>query len=136
MHVTIYANNLNIPVTSGFGWRNDPITSEWKFHCGVDLGYDYDTPIPALFDGIIISAGNFEDGYGNCVLIYHPERDAYTRYAHCNTLNVFVGQEVVSGYIIGYVGNTGRSTGAHLHLEYITNTGSGYQYSDPMLLWE
>jgi murein DD-endopeptidase MepM/ murein hydrolase activator NlpD len=107
----------NLPVTSPFGWRNDPYTGAWKFHTGVDLGYDYGTGIPALFDGVVISTGNFDDGYGNQVVLYHPTIDAYTRYAHCSAIYVVQGDNVVAGQIIAAVGSTGRSTGPHLHLE-------------------
>ena len=48
-----------LPVTSPFGWRVHPITGAWRFHTGIDLGYDYGTPIPAMFDGIVLAAGDF-----------------------------------------------------------------------------
>ena len=130
---TVYAESL--PVTSNFGWRNDPYTGEWKFHAGVDLGYDYGAGIPALFDGVVISAGNNNDGYGNCVLLYHPSVDAYTRYGHCAVIYVSAGDNVVGGQVIAAVGSTGRSTGPHLHLEYIVDTADGYQYTNPLVLW-
>lgn len=124
-----------LPVTSNFGWRFHPISGEWKFHTGVDLGYEQNTPIPSLFRGDVIAAGNENDGYGNCVLLYHEEIDSYTRYAHCAEIYVVPGQKVDVGDIIGLVGSTGISTGPHLHLEYITPTKDGYQYSDPLSLW-
>ena len=71
-----YASDL--PVTSAFGWRYHPISGEWSFHAGVDLGYPAGTPIPALFDGVVIQAGDYADGYGNQVLLYHPLFDGYT----------------------------------------------------------
>ena len=61
-----------LPITSPFGWRVHPITGAWRFHTGIDLGYDYGTPIPAMFDGIVLAAGDFGDGYGNQVVLYHP----------------------------------------------------------------
>lgn len=124
------------PVTSGYGWRNDPFTGEWKFHSGVDLGYEQNTPIPALFTGVVVAAGDSSDGYGNCVLIYHTDMGAYTRYGHCAALYVAAGQQVGAGEIIALVGSTGRSTGPHLHLEYIIQTEEGYQYADPLHLWD
>ena len=127
--------SASLPVTSPFGWRNDPITGVWKFHAGVDLGYDYNAGIPALFDAVVVSAGNNEDGYGNCVLLYHLSMDAYTRYGHCSTIYVVAGQQVSAGDVIALVGSTGHSTGPHLHLEYIIDTSDGYQYTDPMILW-
>ncbi len=126
----------DFPVTSPFGWRSDPFTGRMKFHSGVDLGYDYGAGIPALFNGIVVISGNLEDGYGNQVLLYHPLIDAYTRYAHCADIFIQIGEEVSAGQCIATVGNTGRSTGAHLHLEYIIRTNEGYRYENPLMLWE
>ena len=127
----------DLPVTSPFGWREDPYTGEWRFHTGVDLGYEYGAGIPALFDGVVADAGDNGDGYGNQVLLYHPQLDAYTRYGHCSDVFVAVGEGVIAGQIIALVGSTGRSTGPHLHLEYIVRAEDGnWQYVDPLLLWE
>lgn len=126
----------DLPVTSSFGWRIHPVTGEYKFHAGVDLGYDEGTPIPAMFEGQVIMAGNYSDGYGNQVLIYHAVNDTYTRYAHCSVLYVQAGDYVGSGDCIALVGNTGNSTGPHLHLEYIVRDAYGeYTYTDPLILW-
>ena len=125
-----------LPVTSGFGWRVHPVSGDWKFHAGVDLGYGYGTGIAALFDGVVVQAGNFDDGYGNQVLLYHEAIDSFTRYAHCSALYCQVGEDVAAGDVIGAVGSTGNSTGPHLHLEYIVPTDSGYQYENPLVLFE
>ena len=126
-----------IPVTSAFGWRVHPISGEWKFHTGVDLGYAEGTPIPALFDGIVIQSGDYADGYGNQVLLYHPAYDTYTRYAHMSDVYVSVNQYITQGTVIGLVGATGYVTGAHLHLEYIVRGADGdYVYADPLVLWQ
>jgi len=130
------ARAIEFPVTSPFGWRIHPISGEWKFHAGVDLGYGYGEYIGAIFDGQVVTAANLDDGYGNQVLIYHPTIDAYTRYAHCSAIHVAAGQQVVAGQIIAQVGSTGYSTGPHLHLEYIINVGGVYQYADPLSLWQ
>ena len=131
------AHAADLPVTSAFGWRIHPISGAWKFHTGVDLGYAEGTPIPALFDGIVTQAGNYGDGYGNQVLLYHPEIDAYTRYAHMSEVDVAMDQYVAQGEIIGLVGATGYVTGAHLHLEYIVRDADGnYIYADPLVLWQ
>ena len=126
---------INFPVTSPFGWRIHPISGEWKFHSGVDLGYDYGSYIGSLFDGQVVIADDLGDGYGNQVLIYHAAIDSYTRYAHCSTLYVAAGQFVTAGQLIAQVGSTGYSTGPHLHLEYIINVDGVYQYADPLSLW-
>ena len=125
-----------LPITSSFGWRVHPITGAWKFHSGLDLGYDYGTPIPAMFDGVVGPAGDFGDGYGNQVMLYHPAMDCYTRYAHMSGVIVDVGASVAQGEIIGYVGATGNATGPHLHLEWIVKgEDGGYVYADPIGLW-
>ena len=125
----------NFPVTSPFGWRIHPITGEYKFHSGVDLGYEYGAGIVALFDGQVIISANLNDGYGNQILLYHQNIDAYTRYAHCSQLFVSAGNFVDAGDIIATVGSTGYSTGPHLHLEFIPNVDGQYIYVDPLTLW-
>lgn len=127
---------LAFPVTSPFGWRVHPITGEWAFHAGVDLGYGEGSGIVALFDGEVIQSGNFGDGYGNQVLLYHSNIDAYTRYAHCSAVYVQAGQWVASGEVIAAVGSTGNTTGPHLHLEYMPRVGNEYVYTDPLILWQ
>ncbi len=128
--------SADFPVTSPFGWRVHPISGEWKFHAGVDLGFEYGAGIVALFDGDVIIASDQGDGYGNQILIYHPHIDAYTRYAHCSQLFVGVGAHVRAGDVIAAVGSTGFSTGPHLHLEYIPRVGDQYLYTDPLTLWQ
>ena len=124
-----------LPVSSPFGWRTHPIDGQYKFHTGVDLAYPAGTPIPALFDGIVIFAGAYK-GYGYAVYLYHGTIKAYTGYAHCRNIIVQPGQLVKQGEIIAYVGNTGYSTGSHLHLEYIIHNGTGWEYADPLILWK
>ena len=134
--ITSVAMAADLPVTSEFGWRVHPISGEYKFHAGVDLGYDYGVEVPALFAGQVLQAGNYQDGYGNQCLIYHPEIDSYTRYGHMMDIMVNVGDVVEAGTIVGHVGSTGNSTGPHLHLEYIVPDGAGgYTYTNPLILW-
>ncbi|MBR3722161.1 MAG: M23 family metallopeptidase [Selenomonadaceae bacterium] len=130
------ASAVNLPITSHFGWRIHPITGEYKFHSGLDLGYDYGTVVGALFSGIIVAAGDYLDGYGKQVLIYHSENNTYTRYAHLQKVYVNVDSYVNQGDAIGEVGSTGNSTGPHLHLEYIVFNGTQYEYANPLILWE
>lgn len=130
------ASAADLPVTSDFGWRIHPIYGTWKFHAGVDLGYDYGTAVPALFDGVVVQAGDYEDGYGNQVLLYHADYDCYTRYAHMCEVDVEIGDAVGAGQVIGLVGATGNVTGPHLHLEYIIRSADGgYEYANPLVLW-
>lgn len=126
----------NLPITSEFGWRIHPITGEYKFHAGVDLGYDYGTPVATLFDCVVVMAGDYNDGYGKQVLMYHTAYDVYTRYAHLQAVYVTVGSELVGNTLVGEVGSTGNSTGPHLHLEYMARDSAGnYIYVDPLCLF-
>lgn len=117
------------PVTSAFGWRNHPITGEWKFHTGVDLGYDYGTDIVAVLPGRVVYSAEY-DGYGNCIILEHENGD-HTLYGHCSALYASYGEYVEQGQVIAAVGSTGNSTGPHLHLEWWHNG----EYADPLLLW-
>lgn len=113
-------------VTSPFGWRIHPISGEQKFHSGVDLGADYDTPIGAWLPGIVVYAAPW-GGYGNAILVQH-DNSMYTLYGHCNSLLASVGQQVGYGQIIATVGSTGYSTGPHVHVELWIDG----QYADPL----
>ena len=102
-------------VTSDFGTRLDPITGQASSHTGVDLRAPEGTPIPAALDGIVTAAGPRGD-YGNAVEVRHP--DGFTTlYAHLSEVQVAPGQEVRQGDPVGLSGQTGRTTGPHLHLE-------------------
>ena len=111
------------PIRSSFGQREDPITGngEGEFHTGVDISAPKGTPIRATADGVVRSAA-MESGYGREVVIDHTHNIA-TCYAHMSGFTVIAGQTVVRGQVIGYVGTSGRTTGAHLHYEVrIRNT--------------
>ena len=101
--------------TSGFGSRNDPLGRGRKMHEGQDLAGAYGTPIYATADGVVIHAG-WDSGYGRLVKIKH-EFGIETRYAHLSAIRVNVGDRVSRGERIGDMGNSGRSTGTHLHYE-------------------
>ncbi len=103
------------PVTSSYGQRDDPFNGEGAFHKGVDISSHYGTPVRAPADGTVVSAG-VENGYGREVILNHGH-GITTLYGHLSGFSVSVGQTVVRGQIIGYVGTSGRSTGAHLHYE-------------------
>ena len=107
--------NGNYPVTQRFGETfTDP-----KGHKGIDYALPLGTPVLAAADGIVEKAGVDNTGYGNMILIRHLWTDG-TVYAHLRNWSVQPGQQVKAGEIIGYSGNTGNSTGAHLHFEYRT----------------
>jgi murein DD-endopeptidase MepM/ murein hydrolase activator NlpD len=103
--------------TSGFGMRRDPKGWGNRMHDGVDLAGSYGTPILATGDGTVIHAG-WDNGYGRSVEIRHIN-GIVTRYAHMAELRVDVGQNVSRGQQIGDMGNSGRSTGTHLHYEIL-----------------
>lgn len=104
-------------LTSGFGYRNDPINGSGRRHEGQDMAGDYGAPIYATADGTVIYAG-WEGGYGRLVKIRHAF-GIETRYGHLSQIRVDVGQKVSRGDRIGDMGNSGRSTGTHLHYEVL-----------------
>ena len=106
-------------VSSGYGWRVHPISGEKSLHRGIDLAVAQGTPILAVQDGRVVSAGD-AGSYGLCVVI-EDDKGYQSRYAHCSSLNVSAGLEVKRGDVIAAVGSTGNSTGPHLHLEVMLN---------------
>ena len=106
-------------VTSPFGNRTSPFSGILKFHEGMDIAAQTGTPIVAPADGVVIKAG-FSTGYGNMVEISHGY-GLKTIFGHNSRLNVKAGQRVKRGDVISYVGDTGSSTGPHLHYEVRSN---------------
>jgi len=108
-------SNHSFIVTSGYGRREHPFWGGIIFHNGIDLSVPNNSLIVAAADGVVLEA-EYSISYGNYVLILH--RNNYkTLYAHLNTLSVARGQKVEQGQKIGLSGNTGLSTGPHLHYE-------------------
>lgn len=107
------------PETSPFGMRNHPIHGGQKLHKGVDLGAPDGTPIIAPMDGVISEMGNDANGYGTWLAVKHADGSiGETFYAHLSRYaDLPVGTVVKAGQVIGYTGNTGSSTGGHLHFE-------------------
>lgn len=106
-------------VTSPFGNRTSPFSGIPTFHEGLDIAAQTGTPVVAPADGVVLKAG-FSPGYGNMVEISHGY-GIKTVFGHNSRLNVKVGQQVKRGDIISYVGDTGSSTGPHLHYEVRLN---------------
>jgi murein DD-endopeptidase MepM/ murein hydrolase activator NlpD len=106
-------------VTSPFGNRTSPFSGILKFHEGMDIAAQTGTPVVAPADGVVIKAG-FSTGYGNMVEISHGY-GIKTVFGHNTRLNVKAGQRVKRGDVISYVGDTGTSTGPHLHYEVRVN---------------
>ena len=106
-------------LTGTFGGRSDPFTGEPGFHQGIDISTDKGSPVYATADGTVEAAGPAGD-YGNLITLQH-NFGLTTRYGHLSGFNVKAGQTVSRGDVIGYVGATGRATGAHLHYEILAN---------------
>ncbi len=102
-------------ITSPYGWRIHPIYGTSRFHKGIDLGTTTGTPIVASADGVVEFSG-YAGGYGYVVYINH-ENGYQTRYAHCSELLVESGDTVKQGEVVTLSGNSGGSTGPHLHFE-------------------
>jgi len=107
------------PVTGSFGERIDPFNGEGAFHSGIDIGAIFGQPIIAPAAGVVEFA-DLMGGYGRAVVLDHG-RGIKTRYGHLKSFAVFPGQHVQRGDVIGYVGDSGRSTGPHLHYEVRIN---------------
>lgn len=101
--------------TSSYGHRDDPFTGSRTLHAGIDISNEIGTPIYAPAAGVVVVSGN-GGGYGNLIELDHG-RGVRTRYGHLSRLFVKVGADVKRGTLIGHMGNTGRSTGPHLHYE-------------------
>ncbi len=101
---------------SGFGYRKDPFTRKRKFHDGIDIGAPVGTPVLATADGIVKNVKYYSKGYGRTVTIDHGY-GYETVYAHLSLSKVKKYQRVERGDVIALVGNSGRSTGPHLHYE-------------------
>ena len=106
-------------VTSPFGNRTSPFSGILKFHEGMDIAAQTGTPVLSPADGVVIKAG-FGTGYGNMVEISHGY-GIKTLFAHNSRLNVKAGQRIKRGDVIAYVGDSGSSTGPHLHYEVRVN---------------
>jgi murein DD-endopeptidase MepM/ murein hydrolase activator NlpD len=107
------------PVSSQFGWRQDPLTGIQRFHKGVDIAVAYGHDVKAAAKGTVAFAG-VQNGYGETVVIDHPD-GRQTRYAHLSEPLVHAGDAVAEGQIVGKSGNSGRSTGPHLHFEVLVH---------------
>jgi murein DD-endopeptidase MepM/ murein hydrolase activator NlpD len=102
-------------IASSFGQREDPFNGEGAFHSGIDIDAPYGTAVRATADGDVLNVG-MVSGYGKEVVLDHGH-DLHTVYGHLSAFAVLPGQHVSRGQVIGYVGQSGRATGPHLHYE-------------------
>ncbi|MEL4898242.1 M23 family metallopeptidase [Crocosphaera sp. Alani8] len=112
-------------MTSAFGWRIHPISGTQRMHNGTDFGAPQGTPVLAAYSGEV-SHADWSGGYGLMVVLRHLEGTQESRYAHLSDVYVEPGEWVEQGTIIGRVGNTGYSTGPHLHFEWLHLTEQGW----------
>ncbi|MBI9051450.1 MAG: peptidoglycan DD-metalloendopeptidase family protein [Anaerolineaceae bacterium] len=110
--------------SGGFVWpaNNHYLSGNdfWSGHLGIDVAAGTGAPIYAADSGVVVYAAGISGGYGNMVMIDHGN-GYHTVYAHLNSINVYCGQNVMQGSLIGLAGSTGRSTGPHLHFEIRLN---------------
>lgn len=106
-------------ISSEYGWRIHPIKKERLFHTGIDIAIPYGTPVYAAEAGIVQYSG-WTDGYGNLIILRHRD-DSLTYYAHNLQLMVEKGQTIKQGKVVALSGNSGVSTGPHLHFEIRVN---------------
>ncbi len=118
---------LAIPaaISSAFGWRVHPLTGDQRFHSGTDLAAPVGTPVLAAYAGQVAIA-DVLGGYGITVALDHQKGTQQTLYAHLSELFVKPGEQVKQGDVIGLSGNTGNSTGPHLHFEVRQLTSEGW----------
>jgi murein DD-endopeptidase MepM/ murein hydrolase activator NlpD len=112
-----------------------PYGMRWgRMHKGIDFGASYGAPIRAIGDGVVVGTGyqSGESGYGQITIIRHAN-GFYSAYAHQSSMVVHDGDQVTAGEVIGYVGSTGESTGAHLHFEIRTEAHGGQISPEPWL---
>ncbi len=108
-------NIQDYTISSGYGYRRDPVYGTAKFHEGLDFAAATGTPVFATADAVVEVADR-KDAYGNCIDLNHGY-NYVTRYAHLSQILVKPGQHVKRGEMIGKVGSTGKSAGSHLHYE-------------------
>jgi murein DD-endopeptidase MepM/ murein hydrolase activator NlpD len=119
---------VNGPITSGVGWRLDPFgTGKMLFHRGIDIAVPTGTPVKATRKGKVVFAGE-RKGYGATVIVEHDD-GGRTMYGHNSLVRVASGEMVEAGAVVALSGNSGRSTGPHVHYEEIAGKGGGASWT-------
>ena len=116
---TAFAWPARGPISSWFGVRADPFTGVRRFHAGIDIVVNLGTPVKAAADGKVADLG-YNASYGNYIILSHPD-GSQTLYGHLSAFSVTRGQSVTLGKVIGKSGNSGYSTGPHLHFGLYRN---------------
>lgn len=125
LKATTILRPLNGEITSPFGDRVDPITNKYSLHTGTDFAAVVGTQVKSAITGTVVEVKKSNVSFGNFVRVKNA--DIVTTYAHCSTIKVKEGDKVKQGDIIALSGNTGKSSGPHLHFE-VTKDG---RYIDP-----
>jgi murein DD-endopeptidase MepM/ murein hydrolase activator NlpD len=118
-------------VNSEYGTRTSPWSSALEFHSGLDIRAERNTPVYAPAAGSVVTAGSYQD-YGTAIILDHGQ-DIRSLYGHLTKVNVQPGQRVERGAVIGWTGNTGRSSGPHLHYEILVR---GQAVNPRAYLWD
>lgn len=116
----LFARPVSGRISSRFGYRSDPFSGVRRFHYGLDIAASTGVPVLASMEGTVSYIGDQSRGYGKYIILRHPG-GFQSLYAHLNGFNIRTGQSISRGQTIGWVGNTGRSTGSHLHFAIIRN---------------
>ncbi len=106
-------------ISSWYGWRGDPFTGARVFHNGIDIGVDTGTPVHAAMDGVVSETG-YNSSFGNYIVLSH-HAGWMSLYGHLQSVSVRDGQRIATGQRIAFSGNTGYSTGPHLHFSVFKN---------------
>lgn len=117
-------------ISSPFGWRLNPLTQIPQIHEGIDFAAPIGTPVIAVASGEVAIAGSLS-GYGLTVIMRHHNNTRESRYAHLSKVLVQPGQKIEVGTVVGLVGNTGLSTGPHLHFEWRELKNGGWVATNP-----
>ena len=117
--MTKYIKPVEGKITSDFGYRKAPVPGATTNHSGIDIAVPVGTPVKAIADGKVVAANGGMRGYGNGVFIDHGiinEKHVISEYGHLSEFSVKVGDKIKQGQIIAKSGNSGTSSGPHLHL--------------------
>jgi len=117
--MTKYIKPVEGKITSDFGYRKAPVQGATTNHSGIDIAVPVGTPVKAIADGKVVAANGGMRGYGNGVFIDHGiinEKHVISEYGHLSEFSVKVGDKIKQGQIIAKSGNSGTSSGPHLHL--------------------